>query len=274
MTPIVLVEHVRAGRPGRSQGLRLLARRQPDAHARSKACLAALEGAQARRRVRRAAARRRRRILLTLKSGDHVLVGDDVYGGTFRIFDKVMKQFGLEATFIDMSDPAQRASAAMRPNTQLVWLETPSNPMLKIFDIAAIAEIAQDGGRRARRRQHVRDADAPAAARARRDDGRALDDEVPERPLRRRRRRGHDERRRRSPSGCASSRRRWAACPSPFDCYMVLRGLKTLGVRMRQHVAERARSSPSSSSRHAQVARVLLPGPRHRTRGTRSPRGR
>src|SRR6185369_8536538 len=77
-------------------------------------------------------------LLLTLKSGDHVLVGDDVYGGTFRIFDKVMKQFGLEATFMDMSDPA-KVREALRPNTRLIWLETPSNPMLKIFDIAALA---------------------------------------------------------------------------------------------------------------------------------------
>jgi cystathionine gamma-lyase len=83
-------------------------------------------------------------VLLTLKSGDHVLVGDDVYGGTFRIFDKVLKQFGVEATFLDMSDPA--ASRSDAPNTRLVWMETPSNPMLKIFDIAAIAEIARARG--------------------------------------------------------------------------------------------------------------------------------
>src|SRR5262249_23738263 len=84
-------------------------------------------------------------ILLTLKAGDHVLCGDDVYGGTFRIFDKVMKQFGLEATFLDMRDPA-KVRAALRPNTRLVWIETPSNPMLKVFDIAALAEIARSAG--------------------------------------------------------------------------------------------------------------------------------
>src|SRR4029077_10330262 len=70
-------------------------------------------------------------VLLMLKSGDHVLVSDDVYGGTFRIFDGVLAQFGLESTFVDMSDPA-RVAEAMRPNTRLVWIETPSNPMLKI----------------------------------------------------------------------------------------------------------------------------------------------
>src|SRR5580658_848943 len=77
-------------------------------------------------------------ILLMLKSGDHVLVGDDVYGGTFRIFDKVLKPFGVEATFMDMQDPA-RVREAIRPQTRLVWMETPSNPMLKVFDVAAIA---------------------------------------------------------------------------------------------------------------------------------------
>ena len=65
--------------------------------------------------------------------------------GTFRIFDKVMKQWGLDATFMDMSDPA-KVKAALRPSTKLVWLETPSNPMLKIVDIAAIAGVAKKHG--------------------------------------------------------------------------------------------------------------------------------
>ena len=80
---------------------------------------------------------------MLLKSGDHVLVGDDVYGGTFRIFDKVMKQFGIDATFLDMSD-ASKVKTAMRATTKLVWMETPSNPMLKIFDIAKIAAVKDD----------------------------------------------------------------------------------------------------------------------------------
>ncbi|MFT2520933.1 PLP-dependent transferase, partial [Escherichia coli] len=62
-------------------------------------------------------------------------------GGTFRIFDKVIKQFGVDATFLDFSDPI-RVRDALRPNTRLIWMETPSNPMLKVFDIAAIADIA------------------------------------------------------------------------------------------------------------------------------------
>src|SRR5215470_15935722 len=104
-------------------------------------CLAALEGAKDGISFGSGCAATTA-LLLTLKSGDHVLVGDDVYGGTFRIFDKIMKQFGLEATFMDMTDPA-KVREALRPNTRLVWLETPSNPMLKIFDVAAIADAAK-----------------------------------------------------------------------------------------------------------------------------------
>ena len=95
-------------------------------------CLAALEGAKHGYAFGSGCAATTA-LLLTLKSGDHVLVGDDVYGGTFRIFDKVMKQFGLDASFMDMSDPA-KVREAIRPNTRLIWLETPSNPMLKIFE--------------------------------------------------------------------------------------------------------------------------------------------
>ena len=75
----------------------------------------------------------------TLKPGDHVLSGDDVYGGTFRLFDKVMRPMGIDFTFLDMSDPAA-VRAAIRPSTKMIWMETPTNPMLKIFDIAAMAE--------------------------------------------------------------------------------------------------------------------------------------
>src|SRR4051794_30141009 len=81
-------------------------------------------------------------ILLTLRAGDHVLCGDDVYGGTFRIFDKVMKPWGLDSTSLDMSD-LSKVEAALTPKTKMIWLETPSNPMLKVFDIAKLAAIAK-----------------------------------------------------------------------------------------------------------------------------------
>jgi cystathionine gamma-lyase len=82
-------------------------------------------------------------ILDLLSAGDHVLASDDLYGGTFRLFERVRRRSaGLEFSFIDMSDP-EAVEAAIRPNTRLLWVETPSNPLLKIIDLAAIGEIAQ-----------------------------------------------------------------------------------------------------------------------------------
>jgi len=80
-----------------------------------------------------------------LKSGDHVLLCDDVYGGTFRMFNNVFAQLGIEFSRVDMTD-LDATRAAMTSKTKLVWLETPTNPTLKVIDIEAVAEIAHDGG--------------------------------------------------------------------------------------------------------------------------------
>src|SRR5205814_1294215 len=78
-----------------------------------------------------------------LDSGSHVVVSDDVYGGTFRLFERVRRRSAnLDFTFIDMSD-AKRVEKEMRPNTRMVWVETPSNPLLKLIDLEAIAKIAR-----------------------------------------------------------------------------------------------------------------------------------
>ncbi len=78
-----------------------------------------------------------------LESGSHVLVSDDLYGGTFRLFERVRRRSAnLDFTFIDMSD-ANRVEAALKPNTRMVWVETPSNPLLKLIDLAAVAKIAK-----------------------------------------------------------------------------------------------------------------------------------
>ena len=81
-------------------------------------------------------------ILRLLKAGDHIVVGDDVYGGTFRLLDKVLPNSGVVATFVDLTDTSA-LTAAIQPNTKLVWLETPTNPYLKVIDIAALAEVGQ-----------------------------------------------------------------------------------------------------------------------------------
>src|SRR5512142_561738 len=78
-------------------------------------------------------------LLRLIQPGEHVLAGDDVYGGTYRLFERVLRGYGLDFSYANMSDPAAVA-AALRPNTRLVWLETPTNPLLKVADIAAIAD--------------------------------------------------------------------------------------------------------------------------------------
>lgn len=77
-----------------------------------------------------------------LASGDHVVLSDDVYGGTYRQFDKVFKQFGITYTRADLTDLA-KAEGAFKSNTKMVWLETPTNPLLKVIDIAAVARLAK-----------------------------------------------------------------------------------------------------------------------------------
>ena len=83
-------------------------------------------------------------VLELLETGSHIVVSDDLYGGTFRLFDKVRKQSaGLEFTYVDLTD-ASRFEKAIKPNTRMVWIETPSNPLLKIIDLEAIAKIARE----------------------------------------------------------------------------------------------------------------------------------
>lgn len=84
-------------------------------------------------------------ILLMCKAGDHIVACDDVYGGTFRLFRRVMENFGLTFSFVDMTD-ARATAGALRPNTRMVWIETPTNPLMKVIDIAAVARLAKQAG--------------------------------------------------------------------------------------------------------------------------------
>ncbi len=77
-----------------------------------------------------------------LHAGDHILACDDMYGGTFRLFDKVIRHNGIEVSYVDLTDPT-RLSQHLKPNTKLIWLETPTNPMLKLIDIKKIADQVQ-----------------------------------------------------------------------------------------------------------------------------------
>src|SRR5262249_27578079 len=86
-------------------------------------------------------------VLSTLRPGDHVVLADDVYCGTYRMLDKVLGQWGLEIDAVDLTDP-DAVRSAMRAETRLVWVETPTNPTMKIIDIDAVAGVAHDAGAR------------------------------------------------------------------------------------------------------------------------------
>ncbi|MGH7438065.1 MAG: trans-sulfuration enzyme family protein, partial [Polyangiaceae bacterium] len=196
-------------------------------------------------------------VLLTLASGDHVVVGDDVYGGTYRIFDKVLRPFGVEATFLDMGDP-ERVRAAIRPSTRLVWVETPSNPMLKIIDVAAVAAIAGEKGVPVA----VDNTFATPVLQRPLDLGATLVVHSTTKYLN-----GHSD----VVGGAVMTRdaalaerlhflqKSVGGVPSPFDCYLVLRGLKTLAVRMKRHV-ESAQTVAAWLAAHPRVTRVHYPG--------------
>ncbi len=255
MTPIVLSSTFAQEGPGAHNGFDYSRAGNPTRDA-LEGCFAALEGAKHAIAFGSGCAATTT-ILLTLKSGDHVVVGDDLYGGTFRIFDKVVKQFGVSATFLDMSDPAKVASA-VRPETKMIWMETPSNPLLKISDIAAIADIAK-------KKNLILAVDNTFATPALQNPlalGATLAVHSSTKYLN-----GHSD----VVGGVAMTsddalaeklrflQKSVGAVPSPFDCYLVLRGLKTLGVRMRQHV-EGARAIAEWLASHPQVERVLYPG--------------
>ncbi len=143
MTPVYLTStYVQAG-PGEHKGFEYSRTHNPTRNA-LEACIAALEGAQHGLCYASGLAATDN-LMHLLDAGDHVVVGDDVYGGTFRIFDKVWKRSGLSFSFVDLTD-VKNFEAAIRPNTKMLWLETPTNPMLKLFDIAALCELARARG--------------------------------------------------------------------------------------------------------------------------------
>src|SRR6058998_40474 len=80
--------------------------------------------------------------LTLLKKGDHVVVTDDCYGGVYRIFTRIMSQYGIEATFVDMTDLVS-VEDAVRAETRIIWAETPTNPLMKVLDLKEIAAIAK-----------------------------------------------------------------------------------------------------------------------------------
>jgi cystathionine beta-lyase/cystathionine gamma-synthase len=192
-----------------------------------------------------------------LSSGDHVVCGNNTYGGTYRLFEKVWRRHGLDFTFVDCTDPAG-VEAAFKPNTKMLWLETPTNPLMQLADIREISGRAHRKGIRV-----------------------AVDNTfltpVFQRPLElgadvvmhsvTKYLNGHSDMVGGvlvTSDGPLAEQLRYlqnaaGAVPGPMDCFLALRGTKTLAVRMRQHEAN-ARALAAVLESHKGVSRVFYPG--------------
>jgi cystathionine gamma-lyase len=196
-------------------------------------------------------------VLNLLEAGDHVVVGEDVYGGTHRLFTQVYEDYDLAFEFVDTTD-RDAVLEAVAPETELVWLETPTNPLLQVVDIADIAEIAHDRGALCAvdntfatpylQRPLEFGADIVAHSLTKYLGGHSdvvggalvTDDE------------GLDEQ-------LGFYQNSVGATPDPFACFLVLRGTKTLPVRMDRH-CENARDLAAWLDDHPTVDRVYYPG--------------
>ncbi len=196
-------------------------------------------------------------VMTLLKSGDHVVVSDNVYGGTYRLFARVLEDFGLKFSYVDTSH-LDRIEAALRPETRMVYVETPTNPIMTLTDLEAVAGLC-------RRRKLISVVDNTFLT------------PCFQRPLllgadivvhsTTKYLNGHSD----SVGGAAILAREEhaervkfvqnsaGAILSPFDSWLVLRGIKTLPLRMRAHDAG-GRAVAAFLERHAKVARVLYPG--------------
>lgn len=197
-------------------------------------------------------------IVHMLKSGDHIISMDDLYGGTNRYFSKVVTKFGIEVDFVDATDPSN-VERSMKSNTKLVWIETPTNPTLKIVDIEAIAGIVK------RHKDCILVVDNTFLS------------SYFQRPLTlgadivihscTKYLNGHSD----VIMGFACTNRKdleerlrflqnaIGPVPSPFDCYLVNRSVKTLAIRMKQHM-ENGLAVAKFLETHPGVEKVLHPG--------------
>lgn len=195
--------------------------------------------------------------LKLLKAGDHVVCSDDVYGGVSRHFNQVLTRYGLSFTYVDSSTP-ENVEKAIRPETKLLWVETPTNPLLKVTDIAAMSTIA-------RKHNILFGVDSTFAT------------PVFLRPLEygadivmhstTKYLSGHNQ----LIGGAVITNRQdifdemkfiqktIGAVPSPFDCWLTMLGIKTLHLRMARHAAN-AQAVAEFLEAHPEVARVTYPG--------------
>jgi cystathionine gamma-synthase/cystathionine gamma-lyase len=191
-----------------------------------------------------------------LSAGDHVVVGDDLYGGTYRLFSKVLVRYGLTFSYVDMRD-LDAVRAALRPNTKLLWLETPTNPLLSLADIAAVAALRAPGQILAVDNTFASPyfqsplalgADVVVHSTTKYIGGHSdvvggvvvtNDDALAEQ--------------------VKFHQNAVGGVPSPFDAFLTLRGAKTLALRMQQH-ERNAQAVAEFLTARDDVARVYYPG--------------
>ncbi len=197
-------------------------------------------------------------VMRLLPPGSHVVVGNDVYGGTYRLFERVYRPYGLEFTYVDTTQPEQVAQA-LREETRMIWLETPTNPLLRVTDIQAIARLAHNHPARPwvavdntfatpyLQRPLELGADIVVHSTTKYLGGHSdvvggavvvQDPDLHER--------------------LAFLQNAVGAVPGPMDCFLVLRGIKTLAVRMDRHSAN-AQAVAEFLARHPKVKRVHYP---------------
>lgn len=196
-------------------------------------------------------------VLMLLRKGDHVITGDDVYGGTYRLFEEVLRNYGLQFFYVDARDP-EKMEKAVRKNTRMVWVETPTNPLMKIIDIRAMAKIA----RKAKAMLVVDNTFMSPYFQNPLQHGADIVVHSTTKYLG-----GHSD----LIGGAAITsnpeiyqrlkflQNAVGAVPGPLDAWLVLRGVKTLALRMERH-DQNARRIAEFLSKQPKVERVYYPG--------------
>jgi cystathionine beta-lyase/cystathionine gamma-synthase len=244
--------------PGRHKGYEYSRSGNPT-RAALETCLATLEGGE-RALAFASGLAATTAVLSTLRPGDEVVAAADLYGGTFRLLERVFKPWGLVARYTEDASP-EGFAAIVGPATKLVWIETPTNPLLQVLDIAAIARVAHTKGAvlavdntfaspyLQRPIEHGADLVVHSTTKYLGGHSDVIGGAVI----------GH----RAALEPIAFYQNAAGAVPGPFDCWLVLRGLKTLAVRMERHCAN-ARALAAWLAEQPQVARVYYPGlPEH-----------
>lgn len=196
-------------------------------------------------------------VMMSFQQGDHFIVCDDVYGGTRRLFTRLLAKFGLSFDFVDMTQMAN-IEAAVKPNTRLIWMETPTNPLLKIFDIEAVSEFAKKKSlltlvdntfcSPALQRPLGLGADLVMHSTTKYIGGHS---DVVGGTIITNNNELHESIR--------FNQNNLGAVPGPMDCFLTLRGTKTLAIRMQRH-SENAMKIAEFLSAHPKAEKVFYPG--------------